>query len=261
MFSFLRRREACESSVRVEPSTRKPQTPRSSSSRVKTRVGSAARARSSAELLLGQVDRVAVEPDLAADGVDLEVADPQPSTAGATLAAAQQGADAGPQFGVVEGLGDVIVGAAVEASEPIEVSGAAGEDKDRQLWVDAPGDAVGFADAANEVEAVEIGQAEIDERQVRKASLHQALGFGSGLGLQELVAVYGEIVGEELAGWAMVLDDQDEGGIRFHVVKRAAPPENHPPEGLNCLAAGPEWRRTGRLAATSHSSAAGWEDS
>jgi hypothetical protein len=34
------------------------------------------------------VDRVAVEPDLAADGVDLEVANPQASTAGATLTAA-----------------------------------------------------------------------------------------------------------------------------------------------------------------------------
>jgi hypothetical protein len=53
--SFWRSRQACESSVRVEPIDRKSQTSRSSSSFVKTRVGADASARSSANSFAASV--------------------------------------------------------------------------------------------------------------------------------------------------------------------------------------------------------------
>ena len=58
--------------MRVTPIDRKPQTPRSSSSFVNTRVGSAGERAQQRELLLRQLDALAADGDLARRRVDLE---------------------------------------------------------------------------------------------------------------------------------------------------------------------------------------------
>ena len=75
--SFCRSRQAWLSSVRVVPSDRKPQTSRSSSSFVNTRVGSAASARSSANSFCDSVDAAPAQRT-SRRRVDLQLAHPQP---------------------------------------------------------------------------------------------------------------------------------------------------------------------------------------
>ena len=71
------------------------------------------------------------------------------------------------QLRIRERLQDVVVGAAFEPTEPSEFAGPAGEDEDRQVGVGAVGDPVGSADVTDELEAVAVRQAEVDDRDDR----------------------------------------------------------------------------------------------
>ena len=78
-------------------------------------------------------------------------------------AAAHQRAHAGQHFLHVEGLGDIVVGAGIEARHLVAPAVARGEDQHRHL---APGPAPFLEDA----DAVEHRQAEIEH--------HRVIGFG-----------------------------------------------------------------------------------
>ena len=77
-------------------------------------------------------------------------------------AAPQQGPDPGEQFGEPEGLGDVVVGAGVEADDGVHLVGAGGQHEDRHAV------ALGAQPAAD-LEAVHAGQAEVEHDQVDAA--------------------------------------------------------------------------------------------
>src|SRR5262249_43378939 len=71
----------------------------------------------------------------------------------------EQGADPGPQFGQPERLGDVVVGARVEADHRIHLVGPRGEDQHRYRVSPRP-------DPAADLEPVELGQADVEQDQV-----------------------------------------------------------------------------------------------
>ena len=114
-----RRREACESSVRVRPCDRKPQTSRSSSSFVKTRCGSLASFSEQLVLLRRQDERAARPRSRASSGgrsrsrrrhpLGLRRRDPP-----------QHRADPRDQLVVVERPVEVVVAAAVEGAHPVD---------------------------------------------------------------------------------------------------------------------------------------------
>lgn len=75
------------------------------------------------------------------------------------VAAPEQGADAGEQFGQAEGLGHVVVGTGVEADHGVHLVRAGGEHQDGAAL------AVG-AQATADLQAVHLGQAEVEDDEV-----------------------------------------------------------------------------------------------
>src|SRR4051812_26535523 len=110
------------------------------------------------ELALGQLDHPVAAQDLVGVGVELEVGHHERGRA-ARRAPAQQGADARQQLLAVERLDEVVVGAGVEALHTGINGIPRREHEDRDV-------AVG-AHLLGHVEAVEPGQAEVEQDQVR----------------------------------------------------------------------------------------------
>ena len=129
-----------------------------------------------------------------------------------TSARRSSACDARAQLGVAERLADVVVAPALEARRPIELTRAPADHDQRHRGVDAAGDAVGGAHAAHEVEARAVGQAEVDEGDVGELRLQQTQTLAGAVGDQQLVAVGGQVVGQERARRRVVLDDEDGGG-------------------------------------------------
>src|SRR6185295_3428864 len=74
------------------------------------------------------------------------------------LGAAGDGADAGEQFVDAERFGDVVVGAGVERGDLVGAAGAAGQHDD--------GDGGPAAEAADDLGALHVGQAEVEDDEV-----------------------------------------------------------------------------------------------
>ena len=142
---------------------RKPHTPRRSSSRVNTRVGSSASARSSANSFLDRWIGVAVAAAPRARTHRSRAARRAAARPPGRRRGAATRGDPRPQLGIAEGLDDVIVSAALEAPQAIELAGPAGEDDHRQVGIDPARAAIGDADVAQQVEPVAVGQAEVDD--------------------------------------------------------------------------------------------------
>ncbi|CAM5389245.1 hypothetical protein SALBM217S_09875 [Streptomyces griseoloalbus] len=106
------------------------------------------------ELLLAQSSQVRLDVDPDAVGGGLR--------GGLGGAAAEQGADPGEEFGEAEGLGDVVVGAGVQADQGAHLVGAGRQHQDRH------GVALG-AEAAGDFEAVHPGQPQIEDHEVDAA--------------------------------------------------------------------------------------------
>ena len=141
------------------------------------------------------------------------------------------------QLGVAERLGHVVVAAAVEPPQAVELAAAAGEDQHRDPRVDPAGDAVRLADGAQEVEARAVGQADVEHDEVGVLRLEQAAGVPGAVGDEQLEAVGGEVVGQEGAGGVVVLDEEDRrprGVVGGHAGSRAPTRRPLPP----CRSAG-----------------------
>lgn len=94
-------------------------------------------------------------------GVHGEVADAEGAFwffGGGSLAA-QVGAEGGREHGEGEGFDEVVVGSGVEAGDDVDLIAAGGEDDDEQAG-ELP------AQSAGEVDAVGVGQAEVQESDV-----------------------------------------------------------------------------------------------
>jgi hypothetical protein len=62
---------------------------------------------------------------------------------------------------------------------------------------------------AQELQTVTIGKAEVDDREIRELGRDQPPGVAGALGFEQLVAVGGQVVGQEAPRWAMILDEQN----------------------------------------------------
>ena len=104
----------------------------------------------------------------------------------------------------------MIIGAAVEAAHAVGLPGPAGEHHDGQLGIDARGQAVGGADAIEQLEPVGPAKGEIEQDQARLPHLDRphALRRTGGPGDPEPIGH--EVVGQEGRGGLVVLDHQDQ---------------------------------------------------
>jgi hypothetical protein len=111
--------------------------------------------------------------------------------------AAQHRPDAGQEFLDAERFGDVVIGAGVEGVDLLPAVQAAGQDDDRYR---GPG-----AQLADDLDAVEVGQAEVE---------HDQVGVLAGGGVQGLHAVAG---GDDLVLAGVQVDPQRPQDLRFVV--------------------------------------------
>ena len=115
--------------------------------------------------------------------------------------AAQQGPDPGQQLLALEGLDEVVVGAAVEAGHPVLGLGAGGQHQDRDVAV--------AAQAAADLDAVHPRQPEVEHDQVRNEAggdVERLDSVGRGAYFVALVA---ERAAQDVGDVDVVLDDQD----------------------------------------------------
>ena len=160
--------------MRVEPSDLNPQTSRSSSSFVNTRVGEDASVRSSANSFAASSTRCPRTVAARAAGSISSVptrSRPRPIRG---PRAAQHGRDPQSQLAVRERLGDVVVRAALEPADAVELAGAARQDDERQRRVQPRDDPVRLAHAPDQVQAGAVGQPDVDDGEVRARELEQA---------------------------------------------------------------------------------------
>ena len=118
-----------------------------------------------------------------------------------TTVAAQDGLDPRKELRARERLGDVVVGADLEAHHPVDLLALGGEDDDRGI------DALA-AQRAQHLDAAHPRQHDVEEDEVqalRPGDRDGVLAIG---GAQRLVALARQVEGERLAQGAVVLDDR-----------------------------------------------------
>src|SRR5262249_38733834 len=104
---------------------------------------------------------------------------------------------------------DVLVEAGREGLRAIgglPVAGEGDEQHARVLWV--------FSDPTGEREAVDLGEPDVDERDVRANALDEGQALGAGLGALALEARHREELAKEVATVGVVLDDRDACALR-----------------------------------------------
>jgi hypothetical protein len=172
------------------------------------------------ELLLRQLDRLAVQQDAVRRGVDLQRAGADEAERPAPAGAPEERVDAGAQLRVGERLAEVVVGPAVEAADAVDLRRPPGEEQDGRRGVHAAREPVGLPEPAQQVQPAGVREDEVEQHEVGVLGLQQPDGIARAVARDHVVAVGGEVVGEERAGRGVVLDDEDGGGVVGHASTR-----------------------------------------
>ena len=153
------------------------------------------------ELRRRQIDRVAVPGHPHPRNIEHEVARTKRFEIARGRMAAQHGADARHQLARAERLGDVVIGAQLEADELVGFVVARGEHDDREV--------TRSADGPRDVEPVEPGQSKIEDDEVRslRAHAHERL-LAGGSARDPEAGVFEEVV-DEPNDLRLVVHDQD----------------------------------------------------
>ena len=121
--------------------------------------------------------------------------------------AAGDGAEASEEFASGEGFWEVVVGTDFEADDAVGFVAASGEHED--------GDVGSGADAFEDFEAVATGQHEVENDGVPGGFDGTDSAFGSGVDHFDGVAHGFEVVADEGAEFAVIVDDEDAGFAIF----------------------------------------------
>ena len=124
---------------------------------------------------------------------------------GPPVAATQHRLEPSPQLGIGERLGEHVVRAALECPHPRELVGPAAQHEQRHVRVDPVPQPAG---APNRVEQPQGLPVEIGEDQVRPPVGQQRQRLVARLGGCHLIAVLGQVVGQEGAAGRVLVYDQ-----------------------------------------------------
>src|SRR6185312_7791985 len=119
------------------------------------------------------------------------------------LGAAQHRAHPREELAVAEGLGDVVVGAELEAHHAVDLFLAPGEDDDREVQ--------GFAQPARDREPVLVRELEVEDHEVDHLGAEDLVHVGAGFRHRDLEVVLGEVLMDDVADGGVVVDDEDVG--------------------------------------------------
>ena len=117
----------------------------------------------------------------------------------------QERLDPAHQLAQPERLGQVVVGAELQADDLVDLVVAGREHQDRRLGA-------GGAEAAQDLEAVDAGQPDVEDDEVRRLADGQLEALLAGLRQGHRVALLLEGVLDAPGDGVLVLDDQDGGG-------------------------------------------------
>ncbi len=159
------------------------------------------------ELVLGEVDLLPAQQNQVAGQVHGQVLDlvhvPLDALAEFHPAGpAQGGADAGQQLGHAEGLYHVVVRPHVQGLHLLRLPVPGGDDDDRRLPGQAP-------ELGQDLQPVHIGQAQVQQHQVRAVGEEQGQPLPAAEGGDGLVVVGGQGPADEVADGPLVLNNQD----------------------------------------------------
>ena len=202
--SLARTWATCTSTVRVPACAAYPQTDASNSSRVNTRPGRFIRCAEQIELGRRHPDGCAVDEHQPAVGVDEDRADlAYPLAVRHAGRAPEDRLDPGDQLAWAERLGQVVVGAQLQAEDAVDLVVAGGQEDDR-----CPIAVV--AEPAADLEAVQAGQADVEHASDRAQPAGRGeTGDAVGLGMHAEV-VPREIHPYEIGDRSFVLHDEHE---------------------------------------------------
>ncbi len=158
--------------------------------------------------MAGQVAGLAVQAGHAGRQVDVQAAEAQHLVALLLgLQAAQQGLDAGLQLARLEGLGQVVVGTEFEAEDAVHRFAAGRQHQHRQALV------LAFAaQLAAEVQAIAIGQHQVEHEEVKDIVPQGLAACGQRAGYGHLKAGSCEVVLEHGREAGVVVNQQESGG-------------------------------------------------
>src|SRR4051794_16954242 len=151
------------------------------------------------ELALGQLDRALAAPDLVRVGVQRQVGDDE-RRAAPRRPPAQQRPQSGEQLLALERLDEVVVGARVEPFDARLDRVARGEHQDRHV--------VGRAQPPRDLDAVELGQSEVEDDEVGVVGRRLVERRLAVAGDAHVVAVQAQGALEDLGDLVVVLDDE-----------------------------------------------------
>ena len=155
------------------------------------------------ELGGSEIHDLASHPDLVATAVYHQVgkAHLRRTMRGLFADPAQHCPHPGYQFAGAEGLGDVVIGAQIQADESIRFGGLGREHDDRHLGL-------GLQDTAD-VEPIHLGQQQVQHDQVRPSLAGQLQGFQAVVSDEHPVAVPLQIEPDQVHDLPVVVNHQD----------------------------------------------------
>jgi hypothetical protein len=175
------------------------------------------------ELVGGELGRLARHGDGAGVAVDLQRAKAQGLCGGraaALGAPAQHGADARQQLARLKGLGQVVVGAQLQADDAVHRVALGGEHQHRHL-----GRGAGQrADAAAHVQAVHVGQHQVEDDQIGRIGLHAFQSAEAVSGVRKGKSRLDQVFADHPGQAAIVFDHQQAGTHGRSVIRAGMGP-------------------------------------
>ena len=110
--------------------------------------------------------------------------------------------DARQQLARLEGLGQVVVGADLEADDAVDVLDLGRQHDDRRH-------VVGGTQPATDRQAVFAGQHEVEDDQMHRLAGEQAVQRLGVFGEQDLEAFLGQVASQQVANAGIIIDDDD----------------------------------------------------
>ena len=153
------------------------------------------------ELLRPEGDRLSVDDHLVSLRIERQVPDLERPPAAAAGRPAHHRVHARHELARVERLHQVVIEAGVEPRDLLDVLGARGERDDRRV-VRAP-------QLGEEIQAVRVGQPEVEHHARRRASREGLTRLGRGRAVLDHEAGVLEVQGHELGDGGIIFDDHD----------------------------------------------------
>jgi hypothetical protein len=149
---------------------------------------------------------VLADANRARDDINGELADAQQARGASLVGAAQHGRYSGTQLRVGERLGEDVIRPAVEHPDPVKLIRPGAEDDHRSVRVETTREPAAGADRVDQTECVAV---HVDHDDVEVLDREDREGLLAGIRRPDVVAVAGQVVGQEHTRSVILFCDQN----------------------------------------------------